>query len=57
MAGTESIAIECFILRLGFFCFSRKIIDFQAIGGATLKLRRGTPLALTPIKQFASKRG
>jgi hypothetical protein len=56
-AANSFIEIERVILRLGFFCLASKIAVFQAFADETLKLRRGIPLALLIIKEFASEKG
>ena len=56
-AANSSIESERVILRLGFFCLPYKVAVFRAFAGETLKPRRGIPLALVTIKQFASEKG
>jgi len=56
-AANSSIEIERVILRLGFFCLASKIAVSQAFADETLKPRRGIPLALVIIKEFASEKG
>ena len=56
-AANSSIEIDRVILRLGFFCFQSKIAVLQAFADETLKPRRGIPLALAIIKDFASEKG
>jgi hypothetical protein len=55
--ANTSIEIERVILRLGFFCLASKIAVSQAFADETLKPRRGIPLALVIIKEFASEKG
>jgi hypothetical protein len=56
-AANSSIEIERVIMRLGFFRIASKIAVFQAFADETLKPRRGIPLALIIIKEFASEKG